>query len=593
MLYEEQRIFDIGKGDKNPSPIEPIYLREGENDGTKIIGRIYDDAKPLNVKGYSVVFKLTNPAKMYVDVPGTIENAEDGTVSVIVNHDMTDYRGTIQTAYFELSKGEEIVTTNDVAIKVLASNDLSDDQRRKYETTIDKLVQRLEALTKEFKDVSNIVVTYKAGASGTSAPSGTYTAAIPTVGQGEYLWAKIQVNYSNDTNQIFYMCTRQGRDNTTWGVATPSTDGLMSAADKSMLERGVPKLLGSLTIIDSGSADDLKTAGTYRVDRAVTGTPMQNTLFVIDVQNANGGGGSYLRQVATTHDTDREFIRKYNPIAETWSEWVETYRFTGVKPIEAGGTGADTLQGAKQNLGITKIENNRPEWLGTATSITEGDLDDIRTPGVYRIPAGLGHHPTNSTMRMVVYYASGTTSDYTRQIATSYTESGEEYIRTYNLGTWSSWRKTYGNTTIRPVEGGGTGATNAADARENLGLGEAYLMGNAPNKNIIREGDLNDIKTPGIYGISSMYVNSIDNIPIKSSGRLYVEYSNNGGGNYIRQTYITASGSVAYYIRTFEDQQGWKEWTQTVDMLSATRATNLMWEFIKEKIEATYNVTKK
>lgn len=236
MLYIEKRDFDIGKGDKEPSPLVPICLREGENDGTKIIGTIYDGPQPLNVSGYNVTFKMTNPAKMYVDVPGTIESAVDGKVSVVVNHDMTDYRGPVQVAYFELTKGNEIVTTNNVDIKILASNDLDSGQRAKYQTTIDKLVEQLTELTRTFKDLENIQVTYKAGSSGTTAPTGSYTTTIPTVGQGEFLWARIQVNYSNGTNQVFYMMARQGKDNVTWGVATSTTDGLMSSADKRKLD---------------------------------------------------------------------------------------------------------------------------------------------------------------------------------------------------------------------------------------------------------------------------------------------------------------------------------------------------------------------
>lgn len=237
MIYTEYRDLDIAKGDKSHTLVEPIYLRQGEGNGTKILATVYDGNKVLNVTGYSVAFCMENPDGQYVEpVAGVVENGANGQISVTVTHDMTEVPGTTEIAYFQLKNGSEIVDTDSIELKILDSYDLSPRADDAYKTKIEKLIEYLEVLKETFTDIKNIAVTYKAGPSGTTAPTGTYTAAIPTVGQGEFLWAKVQVNYSNGTNQAFYMCARQGKDNTTWGVATPTADGLMSAADKKRLD---------------------------------------------------------------------------------------------------------------------------------------------------------------------------------------------------------------------------------------------------------------------------------------------------------------------------------------------------------------------
>lgn len=53
-------------------------------------------------------------------------------------------------------------------------------------------------------------VTYQAGASGTSAPTGTWSATIPSVPQGQFLWTKTVVTYSDGKSTTSYSVSRQG-----------------------------------------------------------------------------------------------------------------------------------------------------------------------------------------------------------------------------------------------------------------------------------------------------------------------------------------------------------------------------------------------
>lgn len=55
-------------------------------------------------------------------------------------------------------------------------------------------------------------VTYQEGTSGTTAPSGTWSTTVPTVANGNYLWTKTVVNYSNNTSTTSYSVARQGQN---------------------------------------------------------------------------------------------------------------------------------------------------------------------------------------------------------------------------------------------------------------------------------------------------------------------------------------------------------------------------------------------
>ena len=52
--------------------------------------------------------------------------------------------------------------------------------------------------------VSSYSVTYQAGTSGTTAPTGTWTTTIPSVPQGQYLWTKIVITYTDNTSTSSY-----------------------------------------------------------------------------------------------------------------------------------------------------------------------------------------------------------------------------------------------------------------------------------------------------------------------------------------------------------------------------------------------------
>lgn len=58
--------------------------------------------------------------------------------------------------------------------------------------------------------VKNTSVTYQVSSSGTTTPTGEWSTSIPTVGQGQYLWTKTVVTYSDGKSTTAYSISRYG-----------------------------------------------------------------------------------------------------------------------------------------------------------------------------------------------------------------------------------------------------------------------------------------------------------------------------------------------------------------------------------------------
>lgn len=57
-------------------------------------------------------------------------------------------------------------------------------------------------------------VTYQVGSSGTTAPSGSWLQAVPTVPQGQFLWTKTDVTFNTGDTITWYSVSRMGIDGT-------------------------------------------------------------------------------------------------------------------------------------------------------------------------------------------------------------------------------------------------------------------------------------------------------------------------------------------------------------------------------------------
>lgn len=73
--------------------------------------------------------------------------------------------------------------------------------------------------------VSSTDVTYQVSSSGTTTPTGTWAASIPTVPAGQYLWTKTVVTYSDGKSTTAYSVSRNGTNGSNGtSVTVSSTD---------------------------------------------------------------------------------------------------------------------------------------------------------------------------------------------------------------------------------------------------------------------------------------------------------------------------------------------------------------------------------
>lgn len=123
------------------------------------------------------------------------------------------------------------------------------------------------------------------------------------------------------------------------------------------------------------------------------------------------------------------------------------------------------------------------------------------------------------------------------------------------------------------VSSGGTGAINAADARDNLGAAPKCVAVTTTGT------DLNDYLEEGWYFFTSSYTPT--NIPAGTNGWLQVIDEGLGKGNYVKQLWyrMGTPGNTDHqtFVRTYASSTGWGGWTRYMTEKEAIQMVKL-WE---------------
>ena len=73
------------------------------------------------------------------------------------------------------------------------------------------------------KGIKSTSITYQAGTSGTTAPTGAWSTNVPSVPQGQYLWSKTVITYTDNTTSTTYSVAyipKNGQNGATGGTGT-------------------------------------------------------------------------------------------------------------------------------------------------------------------------------------------------------------------------------------------------------------------------------------------------------------------------------------------------------------------------------------
>lgn len=234
------------------------------------------------------------------------------------------------------------------------------------------------------RGVASTTVEYQASTSGTTVPTGTWSATIPFVTQGSYLWTKTTTNYTSGTPTVGYSVARMGvngakGDKGEIGQTGPQGPQGVKGETGSQGPQGVkgdtgpkgatgpqgPKgadgksptvsvsKSGNTTTITVNNPDGTKTSQT--VKDGTNGTPGKDgatgktTYF--HVKYSNDGGKTF---TSNSGETVGDYIGTYTDFVEADSTSVSSYTWAKIKGAQGdrGATGATGERGPQGVQGL-------------------------------------------------------------------------------------------------------------------------------------------------------------------------------------------------------------------------------------------------
>lgn len=311
------------------------------------------------------------------------------------------------------------------------------------------------------RGVKSTTVEYQASTSGTTVPTGTWSATIPSVAQGSYLWTKTTTNYTSGTPTVGYSVARMGvngakGDKGETGQTGPQgpqglkgDTGLQGpkgatgpqgpkGADGKSPTVSVSKS-GNTTTITVNNPDGTKTSQT--VKDGTNGTPGKDgatgktTYF--HVKYSNDGGKTF---TSNSGETVGDYIGTYTDFVEADSTSVSSYTWAKIKGAQGdrGATGAtgergpQGVQGLKGDVGPQGPQGLKGDKGATGAQGPQGIQGPQGVQGVKGATGAQG--PTGPTGATGTGVASMTQQYYMSDSKT--TQTGGSWVE--SMPTWSN-----------------------------------------------------------------------------------------------------------------------------------------------------------
>ena len=308
------------------------------------------------------------------------------------------------------------------------------------------------------RGVASTTVEYQASTSGTTVPTGTWSATIPFVTQGSYLWTKTTTNYTSGTPTVGYSVARMGVNGAKGdkGATGPQGPQGVKGETGSQGPQGVkgdtgPKgadgksptvsvsKSGNVTTITVNNPDGTKTSQT--VKDGTNGTPGKDgatgktTYF--HVKYSNDGGKTF---TSNSGETVGDYIGTYTDFVEADSTSVSSYTWAKIKGAQGdrGATGAtgergpQGVQGLKGDVGPQGPQGLKGDKGATGPQGPQGIQGPQGVQGVKGATGAQG--PTGPTGATGTGVASMTQQYYMSDSKT--TQSGGSWVE--SMPTWSN-----------------------------------------------------------------------------------------------------------------------------------------------------------
>lgn len=292
-----------------------------------------------------------------------------------------------------------------------------------------------------------------------------------------------------------------------------TTNPVVLGGSNKTVTAGNVVLYGSKEFVWTGKAwEELGNEGSYKIVQAAVADPSasgtSNTFIATISQDANGKITATKKTVAVTNSAPT--------LAWGTTSTIGTVAGTNLQVKMPANPNTDTKV-TQTAINAADYTNWRPLIWGSSNSGTEGFTPSTVTDGVYTAQT-LSCQPSTGTIRATTFKGSlSGNADTATRLATART------IRT-NLASTSaaafdgSTNITPGVTGTLPIANGGTGATTASTARDNLGAQSKVLYGSsAPSDSTGSNGDMYIALESGdfkkdivdlIYPVGSIYIST-------------------------------------------------------------------------------------
>ena len=133
--------------------------------------------------------------------------------------------------------------------------------------------------------VKSTSITYQAGTSGTTKPTGTWSTTLPTVAKGQYLWTKTVVTYSDGKSTEAYTVSYQGTNGSNGTSVTVSSSSVTYQVSSSGTAAPTGTWSSSVPAVGNGQFLWTKTVVNYSDGKSTTS-------YSVSYKGTNGKNGS-------------------------------------------------------------------------------------------------------------------------------------------------------------------------------------------------------------------------------------------------------------------------------------------------------------